>query len=82
MTRAQSKVQMTDADSDGSVKVGDTVDLDRAAALVRQPDGTVATCRGAFTPRHEGEHIVYATDDDDKLVVIRTITVGKAVVKR
>jgi hypothetical protein len=49
--------------------------------MVRLPDGTVATCRGSFVPRHEGEHVVFATDTDDKLVELRTITVGKAVVK-
>ena len=58
-------------------KVGDTVDIGRAAAYVRLPDGTVVTCRGTYTARHAGEHVVFGMDESGtKLVELSRVEVA------
>jgi HK97 family phage prohead protease len=59
-----------------TAKVGDTVEIGGAASYVRLPDGTVVTCRGTYTPRHTGEHVVYSTVDGEQ--VETTIDVSEA----
>lgn len=47
---------MTTSKSTKTVRVGDTVELDPVAGMVRFSDGTVATTRGDYTVRVEGTH--------------------------
>ena len=41
-----------------AVKVGDQIQLDGPNGLASLPDGTVVTCRNAYTVQHEGRHVI------------------------
>lgn len=47
-----------------SVKVGDTIVLDKTANLALLPDGTVVTCRSTYTVQHEGRHVIGGVEYD------------------
>ena len=62
-TKATDKAEATSVPS--TAKVGDTITLPQVpSAMVRLPDGSVATCRGSYTVRHEGEHALITVDRD------------------
>lgn len=75
-------VEMVDVDNIPTDAVtGDTIRIGGAIAYVRLPDGVVVTCRGAYTPRHVGEHVLFVTDDKGQPVERATVTVTEAKVK-